>query len=205
MNARARNLVFAAAAGAILLTVDAAADDAGERAFANELRILPAFTAQLDHTVVQGTRSSRDTARLEMDPARRSFRLCYETLPIEIWRVGRKVVTVPTGEGRPARDRALSAGKLAALLFMVGSGVASKHMEVALEPKETQVDYVLSPRNEGNPIAWIRYEFDDVGLLRASVLERSGELHRIVLSERKPVTESEPEAAGAPAAATISI
>ena len=205
MSARARKLVFAVAAGAILLTVDAAADDAGERAFANELRILPAFSARLEHTVTRGAKNRRDTARLDMDPARVSFRLCYETLPIEIWRVGRKVVTVPTGRGRPPTDRALSAGKLAALLFMVGGGVASKHMEVALEPKETQVDYVLSPRNDGNPIAWIRYEFDDVGLLRVSVLERSGELHRIVLSERKLFTESGPEATGAKAAATLSI
>ena len=205
MSVRARKLVFAAAAGAILLTVEAAADDAGERAFANELRILPAFTAQLDHTVVRGKESSRDTARLEMDPARASFRLCYETLPIEIWRVEKRVVTVPTGEGRPPPDRAQSAGKLAALLFMVGSGVASKHMDVTLEPKETQVDYVLSPRNDGNSIAWIRYEFDDVGLLRVSVLERNGELHRIVLSERKLFTESGPEAEKAKAAATLSI
>ena len=78
-------------------------------------------------------------------------------------------------------------------------------MDVTLEPKETQVDYVLSPRNDGNSIAWIRYEFDDVGLLRVSVLERNGELHRIVLSERKLFTESGPEAEKAKAAATLSI
>ena len=191
MTARARSTAFAAALGATLLASVSAADDAGTRAFANELRVLPAFTAHIEHTVVGAQMSRRDTARLEMDPARAIFRLRYETLPIVILRAGRRVVTLPSGAGKAPRDRAVSAIKLAALLFMVGSGVASTHMEVTLEPKETDVDYVLSPRNDASPIAWIRYGFDDVGLVRASVLERSGELHRIVLSERKPYPEGE--------------
>ena len=206
MSASPRRQVSAAAVVAVFVTAGAAADDAGERAFANELRILPAFSAQVEHTVVRGTQSTRDTARLEMDPARASFRLCYETLPFEILRVGGRVMTVPSGTGKPPRERAVSAGKLAALLFMVGSGAAaSTHMEVVLESKQTQVDYVLSPRNDANPIAWIRYEFDDVGLARASVLERSGELHHIEFRERTPYLEREPDADGAaPAPATIS-
>ena len=192
MSASVRRQVSAAAVVAVFACAGAAADDAGERAFANELRILPAFTAHVEHTVVRGTQSTRDTARLEMDPARASFRLCYETLPIEILRAGRRVMTVPSGADKPPRERAVSAGKLAALLFMVGSGAATTHMDVVLEPKQTQVDYVLSPRNEASPIAWIRYEFDGVGLVRASVLERSGELHRIELRERKPYLERGP-------------
>ena len=205
MSVSFRRKVPAAAVVAVFVTAGALADDAGERAFANELRILPAFTAQVEHTVIHAETNRRDTARLEMDPARARFRLRYETLPIEIWRSGRRVVTFPSGSGQPPRDRARSAGKLAALLFMIGSGAAARHMDVTLEPKETQVDYVLSPRNEANPIAWIRYEFDDVGLVRASVLERSGELHRIVLSDRQPYLEREPEVDKVPAAAVLSI
>ena len=205
MVARATRPAFAAAVGALVIAAGANADDAGERAFANELRILPAFTAQLEHTVTGAGATRRETARLEMDPARASFRLRYETLPIEIWRVGRRVMTVPSAAERPARERAESAGKLAALLFLVGSGVVTKNMDVTLEPKETQVDYVLSPRNEGNPIAWIRCEFDGVGLLRASVLERGGELHRIVLRRRelhRPVASEGVQARPAPTVAT---
>ena len=205
----ARRPLLIAAFGAVLLAAGAAvADDAGERAFANELRILPAFSAHLEHTVTQGGKSRSETAWIDMDPASVSFRLRYETLPIEIWRVGGRVATVPAGSERPTRDRAESAGKLAALLFMVGNGVVSRHMDVTLEPKETQVDYVLSPRNDANPIAWIRYEFDDVGLLRASVLERSGELHRVELSDRKAYVARAPElpdAPEAPVAATLVI
>ena len=205
MSASVRRQVSAAAIVAVFLSPGTAADDAGERAFANELRILPAFTAQVEHTVIHAETSRRDKARLEMDPARARFRLRYETLPIEIWRAGQRVVTIPSGTGRPPRDRAESAGKLAALLYMVGSGVAAKHMDVTLMPRVTQVAYLLSPRNDANPIAWIRYEFDDVGLARASVLERSGELHRIVLSERKPFLEGESTVDRVPVAATLSI
>ena len=186
MGARATRPVLAAAMGAALLTAGAAADDAGERAFANELRILPAFTAQLEHTVTRDEESGSETARLEMDPGSASFRLRYQTLPIEIWRAGGRVMTVPSGAGKPTPVRAERAGKLAALLFMVGSGAVTRKMDVTLEPHETHVGYVLSPRDEANPIEWIRYEFDGVGLHRASVLERGGELHRIVLSQREP-------------------
>ena len=207
MSESTRRPVLAAAVVAAFVTAGAAADDAGERAFANELRILPAFTAHLVHTVIHAETSRRDEACLEMDPARAVFRLRYETLPIEILRLGRRVVTVPSGDEKPPRERAESAGKLAALLFMVGSRAPSTRMEVTFEPRQTQVDYVLSPRNDGNPIAWIRYEFDDVGLLRASVLERSGALHRIEFTERKLHPESERELGGeaieAPAAATV--
>ena len=185
MGARATTPVrAAAAAAAVLLAAGASADDAGERAFANELRILPAFTAELEHTVTVAEETRRETARLEMDPGSASFRLRYQTLPIRIWRAGTRVVTLPTGVGKPPRARAESAGKLAVLLFMVGSGAMPREMEVTLVQHECHVDYVLSPRDEANPIQRIQYEFDDVGLARAFVLERGGVLHRIELRER---------------------
>ena len=184
MGTRATKPILAAlAASSVLLGGGAAADDAGERAFANELRILPAFTAQLEHTVTVAKKTSSEVARLEMDPRRASFRLRYRTLPIEIWRAGTKVVTMPSGAGKPPRPRAESAGKLAALLFMVGSGVIPRHMDVTLAQRQAHVDYVLTPRDQANPIERIQYEFDHVGLRRATVFERSGAVHRIELSE----------------------
>ena len=185
MGTRATKPILAAlAASSVLLGGGAAADDAGERAFANELRILPAFTAQLEHTVTVAEKTSSEVARLEMDPRRASFRLRYRTLPIEIWRAGTKVVTMPSGAGKPPQTRAESAGKLAALLFMVGSGAMPREMDVTLAQYRTHVNYALSPRDEANPIERIQYEFDDVGLVRAFVLERGGVLHRIELRER---------------------
>ena len=185
MGARATTPIRAvAAAAAVLLAAGASADDAGERAFANELRILPAFTARLDHTVTVAEETRRETARLEMDPGSASFRLRYETLPIQILRAGMRVMSLPTGVDKPPHARAESAGKLAALLFMVGSGTIPKKMEVTLVQRGCHVDYVLSPRDEANPIERIQYEFDDVGLVRAFVVEQGGVLHRIELRER---------------------
>ena len=137
MGTRATRPILAAlAASSVLLGGGAAADDAGERAFANELRILPAFTAQLEHTVTVAEKTSSEVARLEMDPRRAGFRLRYRTLPIEIWRAGMKVVTMPSGAGKPPRTRAESAGKLAALLFMVGSGAMPREMDVTLAQRQ---------------------------------------------------------------------
>ena len=185
MGARAKKPILAAlAASSFLLGGGAAADDAGARALANELRILPAFTARIEHTVTNAEETHREVARLEMAPGCATFRLRYETLPIEIWRAGTKVVTMPSGAAKPPRPRAESAGKLAALLFMVGSGAMPRKMDVALDQHGTHVDYVLLPRDEANPIERIQYEFDDVGLVRVFVLERGGVLHRIELSER---------------------
>ena len=135
MGARAKKPILAAlAASSILLGGAAAADDAGERAFANELRILPAFTARLEHTVTVGEETRLEVARLEMAPGCAGFRLRYRTLPFEIWRAGTKVVTMPSGAGTPPRDRRESAGKLAALLFMVGSGAMPRDMDVRPDP-----------------------------------------------------------------------
>ncbi len=185
MGARAKRPVLAAlAATSILLGGAAAADEAGERAFANELRILPAFTARLEHAVTVGEETRLEIARLEMAPGCAGFRLRYRTLPFEIWRAGTKVVTMPSGAGKPSRDRRESASKLAALLFMIGSGAMPRGMDVALTQHGTHVSYVVVPRSESNPIERIQYEFDDVGLSRAFVLERGGVLHRIELSER---------------------
>lgn len=119
-----------------------------------------------------------------MAPRWASFRLRYRTLPIQIWRAGAKIVTMPSGTGKPPRARAESAGKLAALLFMVGSGAMPREMDVTLAQHGAYVKYVLSPRDGANPIQRIQYEFDDVGLVRAFVLERGGVVHRIELSER---------------------
>ena len=153
MGARAKKPILAAlAATSILLCGAAAADDAGERAFANELRILPAFTARLEHTVVVGEETRLEVARLEMAPECAGFRLRYRTLPFEIWRAGTKVVTMPSGTGKPTQDRRESAGKLAALLFMVGSGALPRNMDVALTQRGTHVAYVAVPRDESNPI-----------------------------------------------------
>ena len=184
MGARAKKPILAALAASSILLGGAAADDAGERAFANELRILPAFTARLEHTVTVGEETRLEVARLEMAPGCAGFRLRYRTLPFEIWRAGTKVVTMPSGAGTPPRDRRESAGKLAALLFMVGSGAMPQDMDVALTQRGTHVAYVVVPRDESNPIERIQFEFDDVGLARAFVLERGGVLHRIELSER---------------------
>ena len=179
-----RPILAVLAATSILLAGAAAADDAGERAFANELRILPAFTARLEHAVTVGEETRLEVARLEMAPGCAGFRLRYRTLPFEIWRAGTKVVTMPSGAGTPPRDRRESAGKLAALLFMVGSGAMPRDMDVTLTQQGTHVAYVVVPRDGSNPIERIQYEFDDVGLARAFVLERGGVLHRIELSER---------------------
>ena len=207
MSTRARKAALSGAMGAVLVMVGAAADDAEERAFSNELRILPAFTAQIEHTATGAEESTRDTARLEMSPDHASFRLRYETLPIEIWRVGTILMTVPAGVDKPPKARMERAGKLAALLLMLGSGAVTQQMKVMLEPHESHVEYLLSPRDEGNAIEWIRYEFDDVGLRRAFVLERSGERHLIVLTGRKPYEENEfeaeAEAEEAPEVATV--
>ena len=205
MGARAsRPFLAAVAASSMLFGAAAAADDAGERAFANELRILPAFTARLEHTVTDAEETRHEEARLEMAPRHATFRLRYRTLPIEIWRSGAKVATIPSGAGNPPPVRAESAGRLAAVLFMVGSGAMPRGMDVTLVQGQTHVDYVLSPRNKANPIERIRYEFDDVGLVRACVLERGGALHRIELSERVlyEAVESETEATPAVRTAT---
>ena len=194
MSTRARKAALSGAMGAVLVMAGAAADDAGERAFANELRILPAFTAQIEHTATRAEERTHETARLEMSPGHASFRLRYETLPIEILRVGRTLMTVPSGAGKPPQARMERARKLAALLLILGSGAVTRQMEVMLEPHESHVEYLLSPRDEGNAIEWIRYEFDDVGLRRAVVLERSGERHRIVLTGREAYEENELEA-----------
>ena len=185
MGARAKKPILAVlAATSILLGGAAVADDAGGRAFANELRILPAFTARLEYTVTVGEEIRHEVARLEMAPGCAGFRLRYRTLPFEIWRAGTKVVTMPSGVGKLSRDRRESAGKLAALLFMVGSGAMPRNMDVAVTQHGTRVAYVVVPRDESNPIERIQYDFDDVGLARAFVLERCGVLHRIELSER---------------------
>ena len=206
MGARAKKPILAVlAATSILLGGAAAVDDAGERAFANELRILPAFTARLEHTVVVGEETRLEVARLEMAPECAGFRLRYQTLPIEIWRAGAKVVTMPSGAGKAARDRRESAGKLAALLFMVGSGALPRNMDVALTRHGSHVAYVVVPRDESNPIERIRYEFDDVGLARAFVLERGGVLHRIELSERVSYEAVGSEIDEAPAARIVNI
>ena len=206
MGARAKKAILAVlAATSILLGGEVAADDAGERAFANELRILPAFTARLEHTVVVGEETRLEVARLEMAPECAGFRLRYRTLPFEIWRAGAKVVTMPSGAGKPTQDRRESAGKLAALLFMVGSGALPRNMDVALTQHGSHVAYVVVPRDESNPIERIRYEFDDVGLARAFVLERGGVLHRIELSERVSYEAVGSEIDEAPAARIVNI
>lgn len=207
MGAREMRPILAVfAATSILLAGAAAADDAGERAFANELRILPAFTARLEHVVTVGEELRHEVARLEMAPGCAGFRLRYRTLPFEIWRAGTKVVTMPTGTGKPPpRDRRESAGKLAALLFVVGSGAMPRDMDVALTQHGTHVAYVVVPRDESNPIERIQYEFDDVGLARAFVLERGGVLHRIELSERVSHEAVESEIDEAPPARIVTI
>ena len=58
-----------------------------------------------------------------------------------------------------------------------------RHMDVTLAQRQSHVDYVLTPQDEENPIERIQYEFDHVGLRRATVHERSGAVHRIELSE----------------------
>ena len=206
MGAREKRPILAVlAATSILLAGAAAADGAGERAFANELRILPAFTARLEHTVTVGEEIRHEVARLEMAPGCAGFRLRYRTLPFEIWRAGTKVVTIPSGAGKPPRDRRESAGKLAALLFMVGSGAMPRDMDVALTQHGTHVAYVVVPRDESNPIERIQYEFDDVGLARAFVLERGGVLHRIELSERVSYESVDSEIDEAPVARIVTI
>ena len=147
----------------------------------------------------------REVARLEMASGCASFRLRYQTLPIQIWRAGAKVVTMPSGVGKLSRDRRESAGKLAALLFMVGSGAMPRDMDVALTQHGTHVAYVVVPRDESNPIERIQYEFDDVGLARAFVLERGGVLHRIELSERVSYESVDSEIDEAPVARIMTI
>ena len=206
MGAREKRPILAVlAATSILLAGAAAADDAGERAFANELRILPAFTARLEHAVTVGEETRLEVARLEMAPGCAGFRLRYRTLPFEIWRAGTKVVTMPSGVGKLSRDRRESAGKLAALLFMVGSGAMPRDMDVALTQHGTHVAYVVVPRDGSNPIERIQYEFDDVGLARAFVLERGGVLHRIELSERVSYESVDSEIDEAPVARIVTI
>ena len=185
MTSTSMRPAVAAAFGAALLTTGAFADDAGERAFANELRILPAFSAHLVHTVTRAYETRRETAQLDMDPARASFRLRFETLPMDVWRVGGRMLAVPSRPGKPTREQAVSAGKLAGLLFLVGSRLTAENLDVTLERKDSQVQYTLLPRTEGSPIAWICFVFDDVGLQRAAVLEHGGDLHRIVLLRRE--------------------
>lgn len=206
MCARAKKPVLAIlAATSILLGRAVAADDAGERAFANELRILPAFTARLEHTVTVGEETRLEVARLEMAPGRAGFRLRYRTLPFEIWRAGTRVVTMPSGAGKPPRDRRESAGKLAALLFLVGNGAMLPNIDVALTQHGTHVAYVVVPRGESNPIERFRLEFDDVGLARASALERSGVRHRVELSERVSYEAGGSGTDKAPAARIVTI
>ena len=200
-----RAILAVLAAGSVLVGGAAAADDAGERAFANELRMLPPFTARLEHTVTIAEETRREVARLEMASGCASFRLRYQTLPIQIWRAGAKVVTMPSGAGKPPPTRAESAGKLAALLFMVGSGAMPRNMDVTLAQHGTHVAYVLSPRDGESPIERIQYEFDDVGLARAFVLERGGVLHRIELSDRVMFDAVDTAAEEAPAARTVVI
>lgn len=204
MGARAKRPILAVlVATSILLGGTGAADDAGERAFANELRILPAFTARLEHTVTIGEESHHEVARLEMAPGFAGFRLRYRTLPFEIWRAGTKVVTMQSGSGTPPQDRRESAGKLAALLYMIGSRAMPRNTAVTLTQHGTHVAYVVVPQDESNPIVRIQYEFDDVGLARAFVLERGGVLHRIELRERVSYEAVNSEIDEAPAARIV--
>ena len=203
MGAREKKPILAVlAAASILLGGESAADDAGESVFANELRILTAFTARLN-TVTVDEETRLEVTRLEMAPGCAGFRLWYRTLPFDIWWAGTKVVRMPSGAGKLPRDRRESAGKLAALLFMVGSGAMPRNTGVTLTQHGTHVAYVVVPRDEPNPIERIQYEFDDVGLARSFVLERGGVLYRIELSERVSYEAVDSEIDEAPAARIV--
>ena len=93
-----------AMAGLALVSMTAIADDAGRGAFENEIRILPAFLAELTHSTT-GTGRQADTAIVAVHPGSGQVWMYYASLGIEILAQRGGIRTVSEAENLPQRWR----------------------------------------------------------------------------------------------------
>ena len=155
----------------------ARADQEGRNAFENELRILPAFTAEMSYKAGNDEASMHETARIVVLPKSGQIRIGYETLPLEIvidrgtWH-GR---TTERGLKEVAQERRVRAARVgAALGFLLNPGM-TEEMDTRMENRGEYVEYRVSrrPGAEGE-IIWIAYRFDHRGPRSMTIGNRSG-------------------------------